>query len=283
VLPVGQILKVGDYTLCAQATESAEAAPGDDPWAVLEREGSATVPVRAPAAASAPAEDDPFGEWGFESTFEPRMPDDVPVPGGTQAPGELAAFFRGLGLDPASVGPLGEGELEEIGRLVRMVTLGLLELHAGASAVKEEMRAEDRTMLGDKANNPLKTGWPQETKLRYVFGGRAATIGFPSPERAVHELLVELVAHGAASASASRATLESTLKEFAPAALKSRLLDGGATLFENARAWRAYCRYYAQEGQELAHWTQRLVDRYYSEAYLRESLRIKRETPRPGS
>jgi FHA domain-containing protein/type VI secretion system protein len=159
--------------------------------------------------------------------------------------------------------------------------MGALELHDKGRAVKEEMRAEDRTMVASRDNNPLKTDWPVETKLRYVFGGRSASIGFPNPERALGELLLELIAHGAASANASRAALESTLKEFDPAALKSRLLGEGARLFESTRAWDAYCKYYERESRDMARWTQRLLDRYYSEPYLRESLRIKRETPPP--
>jgi predicted component of type VI protein secretion system len=157
--------------------------------------------------------------------------------------------------------------------------LGVLDLHASASGVKQELRAEDRTMVATKDNNPLKSDWPEQTKLRYLFGGRAAGIGFANPERALRELLVELVAHNTASGSAARAALESTLREFAPAALKTKLLGGGAKLFEGTRAWDAYCKYYEQESQQMNNWTQRLLDRYFAEAYLRESLRIRRETP----
>jgi predicted component of type VI protein secretion system len=212
-----------------------------------------------------------------EGSSGPRAPDRL-GPGGMQA-GDLTAFFRGLGLDPASIGVLGQGEAEALGRLVRMLMLGVLELDETGAAVKEEMRAEDRTMVASGDNNPLKAAWPPGTKLHYVFGGRAASIGFPNPERALGELLLELLAHNGASARATRAVLESTLKEFALATLKTALQVDGAKLFAGARAWEAYCKYHAGESQDLARWTQRLLDRYYSEAYLRESARIKRETP----
>jgi predicted component of type VI protein secretion system len=91
--------------------------------------------------------------------------------------------------------------------------------------------------------------------------------------------LLELLAHSGASASATRAALESTLNAFAPAALKTTLQVGGGKLLVGARAWDAYCKYHARESQDLARWAQRLLDRYYSEAYLRESARIKRDTP----
>ena len=286
VLPLGQTLKVGDYTVCAQSMESAP-PPGADPWAVFEREGSGagTLPPASHSAIGIPhdaavpvsAEDDPFGEWEFEASFGSR-PSNRLASGDTQG-GDLSAFFRGLGLDPASIGALGEGEVEGLGRLVRMLMLGVLQLHQAEATVKEQMHAEDRTMVAGNDNNPLKSTWPEDTKLRYVFGGRAASIGFPHPERAVGELLLELLAHSGASANATRAMLESILKEFAPVALKTRLQVGGAKLFEGARAWDAYCKYHARESQDLARWAQRLLDRYYSEAYLRESARIKRDTP----
>ncbi|MDB5883383.1 MAG: hypothetical protein JWP43_3261 [Ramlibacter sp.] len=286
VLPRGQTLKVGDYSVSAEALEAAAPPPGD-PWAVFEREGSEAgtlwpgSPSRPvmPGSAAAPerAEDDPFEEWEFEASLGPHLSPRL-APRGTQA-GDLPAFFRGLGLDPASVGELGQGEVEALGRLVRMLVLGVLQLHESGVAVKEQMHAEDRTMVAAKDNNPLKTTLPEETKLRYLFGGRAASIGFPGPERALGELLLELLAHSGASASATRAVLEGTLKEFAPAALKTTLQVGGAKLFEGARAWDAYCKYHARESQDLARWAQRLLDRYYSEAYLRESARIKRDTP----
>jgi predicted component of type VI protein secretion system len=285
VLPVGQTLKVGDYCVCAKAIESTGAATGTDPWAVFERESSglgALSPVphsttdRTDGESVPAAQDDPFGDWDFDASSGPR-PEAHPVPGIGQD-GQLAAFFEGLGLDAASVGPLGPGEVEDLGRLVRILILGVLQLHARGAAVKEEMHAEDRTMVARKDNNPLNSNWPEETKLRYLFGGRASSIGFPKPERALGELLLGLLAHSGASASATRAVLEATVKEFAPAALKARLQVGGSRLFEGGRAWDAYCKYYDRESQDLARWAQRLLDRYYSESYLRESARIRRET-----
>jgi predicted component of type VI protein secretion system len=282
VLPLGQALKVGDYSLHAAARLTGE--DGGDPWAALQRDGSGTVPAQAAPGgavpAAAPAQDDPFAEWGFEGQAEAGASRSALPAAGPQS-GDMAAFYRGLGLDPASVGALSEGEIQAIGALTRVLMLGVLELHANAQVIKDDLRAEDRTMVAAKDNNPLKSDWPRETKLRYVFGGRTAGIGFPNPERALRELLMELLAHDGASSGASRSALQSTLKEFAPAALKSRLLgSGGNRLFEGTRAWDAYCKYYAQQGVDMAQWTQRMLDRYYTEAYLRESLRIKRETPR---
>jgi type VI secretion system FHA domain protein len=241
---------------------------------VFDRDGSGVAPA---AAEPGTTEDDPFGEWGFETTFGPNAPGG-PLEAGTLGAGDLHAFFRGLGLDPVTLGPLSEGELENIGKLVRSMVLGVLQLHATAIGVNKNLHAEDRTLIAPKDNNPLKSDWPEDTKLRYLFGGRAASVGFMHPDRALRDLLREISAHDLASGAASRAALESTLKDFAPATLKGRLLGSGSRLFEAARVWDAYQKYYEELARDMPSWVQHLMERYFTDAYLRESLRIKGET-----
>ncbi len=284
VLPLGQVMRIGGYSV--QVRASAQAAE-QDPWAVFERgenNADATVPRGASVSGfsqevSAPVilpEEDPFGDWGFESTFSPGA-GSLPAPLGP-GNGDLLAFYKGLGLDPASLGAQSPAELEGAGRAVRIALEGLFELLAARSVLPAGKRSEDDSMAPVKDNNPLKTHWPDDTKLQFLFGGRAASVGFLSPQRALNDLVTELLTHDAAAAAAVRATLEGALEEFAPAALKDRLLGAGSKLFEGARAWEAYTRFYADKGQEPEGWIRQLLDRYYAQAYLRESQRIKRET-----
>ncbi len=283
VLPHGQLLKVGDYRVVGSA-----AAPvaQEDPWAVLEREASGfgvtlSPPVanQAPQASAVPVEreDDPFGDWGFDSTFGPGSRagplDAAPVGSGNAG---LNAFFEGLGLDPARLGPLSAGELEEMGKLVRMALLGLVGLHADKADLKRDLRAEDRTMLAREDNNPLKADLPDEIRLTYLLGGRNASVGFVKPERALGELLAELRAHDVAIAVAVRAAVEGTLREHSPTALK-KSLGGGGRLFEGARMWEAYVKHHETQGADMAQWLERLLGKYFTGAYLRESQRLKRE------
>lgn len=128
VLPAGQVMKVGDYSL--EVRPPAVQAAEQDPWAVFDRgvTSDATLPRAAPTSGqtadfSEPAilpEEDPFGDWGFESTFGPGS-----SPGGlkevAQGPGagDLSSFYKGLGLDIALMGALSPVELETAGRAVR--------------------------------------------------------------------------------------------------------------------------------------------------------------------
>jgi predicted component of type VI protein secretion system len=282
VLVAGQVLKLAEYQVTVTAIEAAAEQPEADPWAVFDRDGSGISPVpeaiRASLASASP-EDDPFGEWGFETTFGPGGPRE----GGLDASElgvatDLAPFLRGLGLDPQRIGPLSEGQLEAAGQLVRAAVAGILDLREATAGVAQELQAEDRTMVAAQDNNPLKADWPLETKLRYLFGGRAATAGFGAPQRALNDVLTDLLAHELAGGTAARAAVQGTLAEFAPAEIKAKLLGGGAKLFEATRAWDAYTRHYAEQGEKMPQWVQRMLDKYFTAAYLRERLRIKRET-----
>ena len=295
VLPTGQALKIGDYIL--QVQEPVVKDSEQDAWAVFDNDpagSDATLPRPSSMTASPPAdsgspgitpEEDPFGDWGFESTFGPGPdsagPKSVPQALGAGGP-DMSSFYRGLGMEKANLGPLSAADLEASGRVVRVALEGLFHLYAARSRGGQDRKAGGHGVVPVKDNNPLKTDWPDETKLQFLLGGRAASIGFVSPQRAVTDIVAELLAHDAAMATAIRAAVEATVQEFAPAVLKERLLGSGSRLFEGTRAWDAYSRHYGDKSQDLAKWVQQLLDQYFNDAYLRESQRIKRETGLPS-
>lgn len=273
VLPKGEPLTVGDYLLDASELDpSAAGARDTDPWAALQREHSGASAAGASAAAAPPpAGDDPFSEWGFPTSFGAANPERG---GLTPADlGEVSAFFRGLGVAPTAVD---KAQLEALGRIVRVLALGVLDLHAAATGTKSELQPEDITAAERKDTNLLKSDSSPEAKLRYLFGGRGAAVGYIPAERAIREVLVDLLAHDAASGVAARAAVEGTLRDLSPAALKERLLGDGTWLFEGLRAWDAFCKWHDAQTERLDEWVQVQIDRHYAEAYRRESLRIRR-------
>jgi predicted component of type VI protein secretion system len=264
-----------------------------DPWAALEQD-SATF--QAPSSSLADAyrstlvegrgravDEDPFSDWGFESTLGPGAGLDdaadrpsVAAPAPIAGAGDLSGLFRGLGLDPADIGPLSDGELEGIGQVVRMALTGLLDLYAAKMGLQRELGAEDRTMMAVKNNNPLKADWPVEVRLRYLLGGRASATGFIGPDRALTELLAELRAHDVAASAGARAVVQGALGELSPAALRKQA-PPGTRLFEAARLWETYARIHGQEGADMEAWVQRLFERHFADTYLREVRRLLRE------
>ena len=278
IVPPGTTLRLAAYEIGVAPAEAGEGT-GTDPWAALHAhggDGPTTPMAQEPGAAT--QEEDPFGDWGFASTFGPGAPGSGSLQAGQLgiAP-DMSAFFQGLGLDPAKTGALSEGELEAIGRLVRVAVLGLLEMQSQAFQAQQELGTDERTMVAAKERNPLTGNWPDHTKLQYLFGGRMTATGFMSPERAVREVAGDLLAHQAATRTAVRHALESLAAEFEPEAMKARLLGTGGRLFGAARAWEAFVREYEERGRD-AGWAQHVLDRHFTDAYLREFLRVKGDT-----
>lgn len=290
VLPAGQTLVMGVYSVVGTA-----APVEDDPWAALE--SMAAPPDLANSFQSTLMQtrsyaegDDPFSDWGLDARDSAIASMLMPEPAAPQAAnaGEVAeaadgatdlrAFYRGMGLEAEGLGHLSEGELEELGGLVRDAMVGLLELYQVKMGLQREMGAEDRTMMATTNNNPLKTDWPLDVRLRYLAGGRTAAAGFIAPQRALAELLGELRAHDVAAHEGSRAVVRGTLKELAPAAI--RKAHGGARLFEGAKLWEAYENLHARQGDDAEAWVQRQFDRHFADTYLRELRRLLREMPR---
>lgn len=274
VLAADDVLVLSDYKLTVSAVVVPPGEPGD-PWDDFEKEAQrllATVAVPPPAT-----DDDPFGEWGFQSTFGPGA-GNQPLQASAVASAELGAFFAGLGVPAVTPGTYTPGELESMGRLTRAALQGLLLALQAAGGSRQAVGGDERTMLAPAKVNPLRMDTPLESKLWYLFGGHAAAAGCIPPERAVGEVVDDLLGHHRAMGEAARAAVRGVLAEFDPETLKGQLLPGGARLFESARAWEAYARAYAERRQDIERWVGRLMDRYFAEAYAQALARVKRDT-----
>jgi type VI secretion system FHA domain protein len=223
-------------------------------------------------------EDDPFSEWGFQSTFGPGAAAGDLHSEALQPASDLQAFFAGLGLQPGAEGRFTRGELETMGRLTRIAVQGLLQAAEAAATARQELGSAGNAAPQRRENHPLRTDSPVEDKLYYLFGGKAAAAGPLAPDRAVAQLVAELTAHEQAMAEAVRELLRQILEEFDPEALKQRLLAGSPRIFESARAWDAFARDYAQRLASDPSWAQQLLDRHFGPAYGKALVRAKRNT-----
>lgn len=279
LLPLGEVMGLSAYRLVAQpATALAPPPAGEDPWAEFARQAAQLVPNATAETLPGMPEDDPFGDWGFQSTFGPGAPGGPLRADALQPAEDLQPFFRGLGLQAAGQGGFTQGELETIGRLTRIALQGLLQASHAAAVSRQEVRSEDRTVAEPRELNPLRLDSPLETKLWYLFGGQSAAAGFVPPDRAVAQVVTELAAHQQAMGEAVQEAMASLLAEFDPEALKKRLLGGGARIFESARAWEAFTRDYAERRAAQPQWVQQLLDRHFARAYARALVRAKRNT-----
>jgi predicted component of type VI protein secretion system len=286
VLVPGEVLGLSAFRIGVSAAAAgvvpAPAEPAD-PWAEFARQAEQLAGEAGTETLPAIQEEDPFGDWGFQSTFGPGAPGgglraDALVPAS-----DLQPFFAGLGLEPSAQGAYTQGELETIGRLTRIALQGLLQAAQAASDSRQQVRVDDRTRAEPRELNPLRMDTPMETKLYYLFGGQAAAGGFLPPDRAVAQVVTELAVHQQAMAEAVLDAVEGVVEEFDPEALKKRLLGGGARIFESARAWDAFVREYAERTGARPAWVQQLLERHFARAYAKALMRAKRNTPGRGT
>jgi predicted component of type VI protein secretion system len=281
VLGPGEVLSLSAFRISAVPVEAsaAEPEPGlGDTWARLQVEAEQLAPAEGATQPEGPTEEDPFGDWGFHSTFGPGSPGGALSADKLTAASDLHAFLDGLGLDAAAQAALTRGELQTIGRLTRIALQGLLQASEAAAGTRRDARAGDHTTAERRELNPLRMDTPLETKLYYLFGGTAASAGFLPPDRAVGQVASELVAHEQAMGLAVQEAVRGVLADFDPETLKKRLLGGGGRLFGSARAWDAFVKDYADRIAAEPAWVQQLLDRHFARAYARALLRAKRNT-----
>jgi type VI secretion system FHA domain protein len=281
VLPPGEVLGLSAYRLVVApvlpAVIPAQASAADaDPWAEFEREAAQLVPEAGLETVPASESDDPFGDWGFQSTFGPGAPGGSLSADALLPAADLAPFLRGLGLPPQ--GAFTQGELEALGRVMRIALQGLLQAVNEAALARREARPDEGTPAEPREPNPLRRDLSLEAKLQYLFGGQAAVGAALPPDRALAQLATELAAHQQAMGEAAREAVHAVLGEFDPEALKKRLLGGGARLFESARAWEAFSRDYAERYAAADEWVRELLERHFARAYARALVRAKRNT-----
>jgi predicted component of type VI protein secretion system len=285
ILPPGEALGLSAFRLTVAGIAAAPGPPpgpasdaDTDPWTEFQKQAAQLATVAAGPDEPTAMDDDPFGDWGFSSTFAPGAPGGALRADGLLPAADLQPFFAGLGIDPAVQGPFTQGELQALGRLARIALQGLLQVSQVASATRQEALSEDATVAETRELNPLRMDTPLETKLHYLFGGQAAIGAFLPPDRAVMQVVGDLAAHQQAMSEAMRETIEGVIKEFEPDGLKKRLLGGGARIFESAKAWDAFAKDYAHRVGAGAGMVQKALDRHFAPAYARALMRAKRNT-----
>ncbi len=189
------------------------------------------------------------------------------------------AFARGLGL-PENQGS-DDKAAERAGAMVRLLVEGLAALLSARAELKRELRAEDRTMMSGKDNNPLKLNLSAVDLVQYLFASQAAG-GYMPAERAVKESIAELGVHEHATIFATRSAVEGALRDFEPGRIRKQLMKGKPGMFQvldNAKLWEAYQQHYEKQSQHMADWLESIFNRHFMLAYARETERLKSEAP----
>ncbi len=149
------------------------------------------------------------------------------------------AFLRGLGIaDAALPRGLDVQTMEEIGRLLREMTAGTVDMLRLRSQAKSSIHAE-MTIIGPRAVNPLKAAWDVDVALRHLLAPER--VDLLAPVQAVNDAYDDLRSHDRGLAAGIHAALQSLLARFRPEAFEEKLRSGAFDRFlpanRKARQW----------------------------------------------
>lgn len=252
------------YNAPSIRSEPPRKAPPEARKAPAQAKAPATQP-KAPPAAPDPFDGfDPFASMlgrrpaepipAVEEIPEPQLQEEEPAPPPPPARAEpvsaaaatsaAAAFLEGAGLAHLQISEAdAETFLRESGAIVRACVEGLIGLLLARSELKKEMRAEDRTMVASRDNNPLKLMTDPRDALSYLFDKRERLSGaFLPPVQAVGDACDDLRVHEIALMAGMRAAFQGALKRFDPQLIEREAdkQKGSFTLNKKVKLWETF-------------------------------------------
>jgi FHA domain-containing protein len=197
--------------------------------------------------------------------MNPPNPDSASSRAAASTPSAPSDHQRALALQQALLRGLGVPDLklpegltpqlmEELGRMLREMTEGTVDMLRLRSQAKSSIHAE-MTIIGPRAVNPLKAAWDVDVALHHLLAPQRTDL--MSPVRAVTDAYDDLRAHDRGLAAGIEAALQSLLHRFSPEQFDQRLESGALDRFlpanRKARQWDLLLELYediAKEAQE---------------------------------
>jgi len=235
----------------APVAAETEAPPAGPPPASGGRHAPAAAPQAPPAAELPPSAVETIpGASPPEAPPQPAARLHAPMAASALVAGAAgppaAAFFEGLGIDPAPLSAeQSDALLRRVGRLMRLLTQGVMGLLKTRSELKNEFRLA-ATIVGGRAEyNPLKHLPDAGVALEQFFlEPRPGSMG---PEAAFTEALKDIEQHEFAVLAGMRAAFDRLLDRLAPeeveAAFRARGKQG--LWHFGDRTWDFYRAFYA--------------------------------------
>jgi predicted component of type VI protein secretion system len=242
----------------------------------------AEPPVRraAPPVAAAAA-GQPFAEADGAPMLEPApAPPPRSMPPVAAASGQaLASFLEGVGVRGVDIPPAAQDAyLREAGQIMRAVVETLMVLLQARSEVKRELRADDRTMLAARDNNPLKMMTDSGDALRYLFDPNERRSGFLAPVQAIEDAANDLRAHELALVAGMRAAVIGAIKRFEPEGFEKVAAKSAGMLKMNmaGKSWETFVEFYRKLDRDMADSIDKVFLRDFLKAYTEQVRRLTR-------
>jgi len=183
---------------------------------------------------------------GQRTTSPPAEPPGSPVANSAETDQLIDAFFAGLGIDPAQVAQAQrEALFRQLGRLIRLLTQGTIEVLQARSTLKGEFRLS-QTIVRPAENNPLKFSLGADQALQQFFVERRP--GFMGAEAAFTEALKDIKQHELAVVAGMRAAFDCLLRKLAPETVEAALRASGkrSPMLFGDKSWDFYKTYYSE-------------------------------------
>jgi type VI secretion system FHA domain protein len=187
-------------------------------------------------------------------------------------------FLEGAGLPGKEIR---DAEIEEFlrhsGKIMRAAIEGSMALLAARAAAKKELRAEDRTMVASKDNNPLKLMSDPQEALAFMFETKERAEGFLDPVRAVGDAFEDLRVHEVALFAAMRAALLGSIQRFDPKTLEAELEKsaGGLGLNRKAKLWELFAGYQQKLARDAEDDFNKVFGREFMGTYMAQVKRLR--------
>jgi type VI secretion system FHA domain protein len=247
------------------------------------------APVPAPAEPEVPYEDrSVFLEQTLlrarsaETTFpQPEEEGSAGQAAGPGAQDALKVFFEGVGLPPRSFSGDAEAEqyLRQCGAITRAAIDGVMALLVARAEAKKEFRAEDRTMVASRDNNPLKLMADPQEAVDFLFDPKERSGGFLTPVQAVSDAFDDMRAHEAALIAGMRAAILGAVARFDPKTLEEELekSSGGLGLNRKARLWELFAAYQQKLARDANDDFNKVFGRDFLSAYMAQVKQLKKK------
>jgi len=190
----------------------------------------------------------------------------------------VQAFLAGAGLEGKEINDAEiEAFLLQSGKIMRAAVEGAMALLAARATAKKELRAEDRTMVASKDNNPLKLMSDPQEALAFLFDTKDRTGGFLDPVRAVGDAFEDLRAHEVALFAGMRAALLGAIQRFDPKTLEAELEKnaGGLGLNRKAKLWEQFASFQQKLARDAEDDFNKVFGREFMGTYMAQVKRLK--------
>jgi len=252
------------------ATPAARPAPdpfeGFDPFASL-------IVTKSPEPAPPPMRSEPEPEPAPAPAAKPVQP----APAASRA--AVAAFLEGAGLSHLEVSDAdAEAFLRDTGAIVRASVEGLIGLLLARSELKKEMRAEDRTMVASRDNNPLKLMTDPREAMSYLFDARERISGaFLPPVQAVQDACDDIRVHEIALMAGMRAAFQGALKRFDPQLIEREAdkQKGSFSLNKKVKLWDAFVAHHEKLSRDAEDDLLKVFGREFLGTYMAQVRRLR--------